>query len=262
MFRLLTAGEIECRVAQAGKSGDRVWCSILIYKDARVDQRILDATVGPMNWKTEYSVIDGNLYCTVSIWDGEKKEWISKQNVGVESNTEKEKGQASDALKRACFTWGLGVELYTAPKIFINLQKDKKEYSEDAGKIRCRAEFFVKEIGYDNDRNINRLVIIDRDGAVRYDLNGGQQAAVPTKTQPSGKVNMFTSTDGKVLYEGGNGWKRAAQRVANGETCEDGSSIAVMMQEYYNIPAEAMSRFFDLVNEIKANKSLNELMKP
>lgn len=107
MFRTLTAGEIECRVAQAGKKASGGWCSILIYKDARVDQKLLDEVIGPKNWKNDYTFIDGNLYCTVSIWDGEKKEWISKQNVGTESNTEKEKGQASDAFKRACFNWGM-----------------------------------------------------------------------------------------------------------------------------------------------------------
>ena len=242
MFRLLTAGEIECRVAQAGKSGDKVWCSILIYKDARVDQRVLDETVGPMNWKTDYCIIDGNLYCVVSIWDKEKNQWIPKQNVGVESNTEKEKGQASDALKRACFTWGLGVELYTAPKIFINLEKG--EFKEDNGRIKCSASFYVRSIEYGPDRNITGLVIIDRNGKVRYDMNAGEKAT---------KTKTYTSADGRTLSEGSKAWKIAAKRVASGETCEDGTPIAIKMQEYYNIPDEAMKRFFELVNELKAN---------
>ena len=253
MFRLLTAGEIECRVAQAGKSGERVWCSVLIFKDARVDQRVLDETVGPMNWKVGYAEVDGKIYCTVSIWDGEKKEWISKQNVGVESNTEKEKGQASDALKRACFTWGLGVELYSSPKIFIDLKDG--EYSEKDGKIKCRAEFFVRTIGYDENRVVNDLVIIDRHGNVRYNLNAGRQpqpsTPVTTPERNNGRVNVYTAADGKFLYEGGVGWNKAAQRVARGETCDDGTPLPVMMQEYYNIPDDAMNRFFALVNEIK-----------
>ncbi|NOW12590.1 hypothetical protein B0H35_000004 [Clostridium acetobutylicum] len=51
--------------------------------------------------------------------------WISKQDVGTESNTEKEKGQASDSFKRACFNFGIGRELYTSPFIWIGLNQMK-----------------------------------------------------------------------------------------------------------------------------------------
>ena len=89
---------------------------------------ILDETVGAMNWQRGHSVIDGNLYCTISIWDEEKEQWIAKSDVGTESNTEKEKGQASDSFKRAGFNWGIGRELYSAP--FVYIQLDKSEYKE------------------------------------------------------------------------------------------------------------------------------------
>jgi hypothetical protein len=166
MFRPLTAGEVECRVAQAGKSGNGAWASILIYKDARVDQKLLDEVVGPMNWKDSYEFINGSLYCTISIWDREKEDWISKQNVGTESNTEKEKGQASDAFKRAGFNWGIGRELYTSPKIFITLNQN--EFTERDGKVKCLANFYVTELGVNSDRVIDRLVIVDRNKAVRF----------------------------------------------------------------------------------------------
>lgn len=93
-FRPLKADEIECRIATVKKNG----VSLLLYKDARVDMRLLDETVGQLNWKRSHQLIDGNLYCTIEIWDAEKKQWISKQDVGTESYTEKEKGQASDSL--------------------------------------------------------------------------------------------------------------------------------------------------------------------
>lgn len=115
-FRALRADEIECRIGTA-KEGKGV--SLLLYKDARCDQNILDETVGVMNWKKQYAVIDGQLFCTIEIWDDEKKQWIGKQDVGVESNTEAEKGRASDAQKRAAFAFGIGRELYTAPFIWI-----------------------------------------------------------------------------------------------------------------------------------------------
>ena len=123
-FRELTAEEIECRVSTVSEKG----CSLLLYKDARCDMKILDETVGRQNWQRSHEVINGNLFCNVSIYDEEKKQWITKQDVGVESYTEKEKGQASDSFKRACFNWGIGRELYTAP--FIWIQSDKVNLKE------------------------------------------------------------------------------------------------------------------------------------
>lgn len=114
-FRNLTADDIECRINTISEKG----CSLLLYKDARCDMKILDETVGAENWKRSHELINGNLFCNVSIYDESKKEWVTKQDVGTESYTEKEKGQASDAFKRACFNWGIGRELYTAPFIWI-----------------------------------------------------------------------------------------------------------------------------------------------
>ena len=118
-FRDLRADEIECRVNTVSENG----CSLLLYKDARCDMKILDETVKPSNWQRSHELINGNLFCNVSIYDEDKKEWITKQDVGTESYTEKEKGQASDSFKRACFNWGIGRELYTSP--FIWIPKDK-----------------------------------------------------------------------------------------------------------------------------------------
>lgn len=112
-FRTLYAREIDCRVSTCSKKG----VSLLLYKDARCDMRILDETVGPENWQRKHEVINGNLFCSVGIKFDD--EWVWKQDVGTESYTEKEKGQASDSFKRACFNWGIGRELYTAPHIFI-----------------------------------------------------------------------------------------------------------------------------------------------
>lgn len=93
-FRPLRADEIDCRIATISDKG----LSLLLYKDARVDMRLLDEVVGPLNWKRSHQMIGDNLYCTLEVWDEEKKQWISKQDVGTESFTEKEKGQASDSL--------------------------------------------------------------------------------------------------------------------------------------------------------------------
>lgn len=153
MFRKLKANEIDCRVASVSKEGALM---LLLYKDARVDQRILDETFGIFGWQRKHEIIGGNLYCTVSVRNPETGEWISKQDVGIESNTEKEKGQASDSFKRACFNLGIGRELYTAPQIWVH----QGDYiANDKGSTYDR--FSVKEIGYDEDGNINDLTIVN-----------------------------------------------------------------------------------------------------
>ena len=152
-FRKLKASEIEARVSTVSENG----CSILLYKDARVDQRLLDETVGYLNWQRTHQLIGDRLYCTVSIWDAEKGQWISKQDVGTESYTEKEKGQASDSFKRACFNLGIGRELYTAP--FIWIPSGKVDVKEKNGKFTTYDRFEVEDIGYSDEGIINRLVI-------------------------------------------------------------------------------------------------------
>lgn len=151
IFRLLRADEIECRVKQCTEKG----AMVLLYKDARCDMNILDEAVGPMNWQCEYSRENAN--CTVKLWNVKTCQWISKEDTGTESNTEAEKGLASDSFKRACFKWGIGRELYTAPFIWIKAS-DCKKLKESNGKWQCFDKFKVRSIGY-YDRVISYLVI-------------------------------------------------------------------------------------------------------
>lgn len=134
-FRNLRADEIEVRVGTVSKSGTGF--SLLLYQDARAAMTVLDETVGVFNWQKSYSRDNAN--CTISIWDEDKKQWISKEDTGTESNTEKEKGKASDAFKRTAVNWGIGRELYSAPFIWIN-GKDTKD------------KFIVKEISYEGKK--------------------------------------------------------------------------------------------------------------
>ena len=145
MFRDLRADEIECRVAQANQYG----VTILLYKDARCDQNILDETVGALNWMRSHTRDNAN--CIVSIWDEKKQQWISKEDTGTESNTEKEKGLASDSFKRACFNWGIGRELYSAPQIKID-PNDCQSLKEYQGKWKCYDTFEVQKIAIENKR--------------------------------------------------------------------------------------------------------------
>ena len=173
-FRPLKANEIDCRIQSLSGENSAVGAVVLLYKDARVDMRMLDEVVGPMNWQREHKIVGDRLYCTVSIYNEKTCEWVSKSDVGTESNTEKEKGQASDSFKRACFNWGIGRELYSAPFTYINLQKGEWYEGKD-GKPKSYAKFRVKEISYDENRNISKLIIVDSKGAVRFTMGGNAQ---------------------------------------------------------------------------------------
>lgn len=142
-FRDLKKDEIEVRI---GQLFDGAGVTLLLYKDARCDMNILDETVGAMNWQRTHARDNAN--CIVSIWDSEKQQWISKEDTGTESNTEKEKGLASDSFKRACTNWGIGRELYTSPFIFINA-KDCT-FKEKNGKQVCTDKFIVDYVAIDN----------------------------------------------------------------------------------------------------------------
>ena len=167
LIRLLRAEEIECRIAMVNEKG----LSLLLYKDARVDQRILDETFGPFGWKRSHQCIDGNLYCTVEILDRESGEWISKQDVGTTGYTEKEKSQASDSFKRACFNWGIGRELYSAPFIWIPAAKTSIQKKGD--RYLSNERFSVGAISYNDNREIVSLEITDSHGQAVYTLGQG-----------------------------------------------------------------------------------------
>ena len=162
-IRLLRADEIECRIGTISDKG----LSLLLYKDARADMKILDETFGVLGWKRSHQSIDGKLYCTIELWDEDKKQWISKQDVGTESYTEKEKGQASDSFKRACVSVGIGRELYSAPFVWVSAQKCNIRRKGD--KFVCFDKFSVGHIVYSDEREIVGLTIINSDtGEVVY----------------------------------------------------------------------------------------------
>lgn len=156
MFRELKADEIDVRVAQINQKG----ATLLLYKDARCDMNILDETVGAFNWKRSHTRDNAN--CVVSLWDENKKEWVSKEDTGTESFTEKEKGLASDSFKRACFNWGIGRELYTAPFIYVPVEKINMY--EKNGKYATYDKFTVEKIVYDENRQITGLSIKNQKG--------------------------------------------------------------------------------------------------
>lgn len=166
-FRALTANDVELRVGKITDKG----ASYLLYKNARVDMSILDEVCGTFGWQREHREMKNVIYCGVSIKspDGE---WITKWDAGAESYTEKEKGEASDSFKRACFNWGIGRELYSAPFIWITLT-DEEKAKKGSG---C---FFVSNLQV-TDGKIVALEIVDKKGNVRYSM--GVKSAIKIAT--------------------------------------------------------------------------------
>lgn len=163
-IRRLNPDEIECRVSQVTAKG----CSLLLYKTARTDRAILDETFGEL-WQNDFKVIDDKMYGGIGIYNKELNQWLWRWDCGTESNTEKEKGQASDAFKRAGFKWGIGIELYTAPFIWLNVKTEKN----DKGKYQLEnkfAKYSVKSIDYADNGNIKDLIIVDTNNKQVYSM--------------------------------------------------------------------------------------------
>lgn len=161
--RLMRADEIDVRVGAVYEKG----ITLLLYKDARADMNILDETFGSMNWKRRHTMFGDNMFCEVLVKDEENGGWVSKMDIGSPSFSEPQKGAASDAFKRACVSWGIGRELYTAPFIWIPI--DKVKIKEEKGKKVVKDKFIVQSISYDEEkRSIDGLVIVNQDKSIVY----------------------------------------------------------------------------------------------
>ncbi len=253
MFRALEPSEINVRVQQVKKTQKGVGAQLLLYKDARVDMALLDEAYGPMGWQRIHDVVNGNLFCTVSVWDAEKCRWIAKQDVGTESNTEKEKGQASDAFKRACTNFGIGRELYTAPFIWINLTP--KEYAEKNGAVRIvpSAHFEVAAISYEEvggSRSIKELHICDKDGVIRYSYPASKKElqaqnpkpqVSPNTNQPEPQEMLITKDQAKELV--------AITRAKWGDNAGDLFRSITGYDSTKNVPAFAFQRVKEMLEE-------------
>lgn len=197
-IRLLRPDEISCRVQSLSenKAKGTVGAVILLYKDARVDMSILDETYGAMNWQREHIEIGGKMFCTIAVWDEDKKQWISKQDVGVESNTEATKGESSDSFKRSGTNWGIGRELYTAPFIYIQLETEEWYTDQQSGKPKTKPGFTitVKEITYNDNREIKTLVLVDKKNKERFTFAQGKPIKdteiPPEKVKEPAKVTL------------------------------------------------------------------------
>lgn len=222
----LTTEEIDFRVQSVNKGG---YATILAYKDARVDMNRLDAVYGVGFWQRKHEVINGKEFCSVGIWNRHLQQWTWVQDCGTESYSDKEKGQSSDAFKRACFNLGIGRELYDYPLIQIKL--NELEFDKNTGKATFN--FKLKEWTwisvFDEDGKLKLLTAVDEKGKERYSYGkhkGTKESVLPPL---------------KILKTGTKAWTQLVSRVEKGET----------------ITKQELLKFFDLKEVEKELETLN-----
>lgn len=208
LVRGLYPDEVECRIGQVSKSGKGL--SLLLYKTSRTDMALLDEAFGPMNWKCRYEEVKGVLNCTLSVYDETKGIWIDKQAAGTESNMESEKGESSDALKRAGFLWGIGRELYTAPLIWIKADdcnitggKCYDSFAVDAMEV-VNGRITALTISNEKTRKVVYRWSIDRKPVKRQDSMASAQEPPATDAEVEafkGACNEFSFLTGKEVYD-------------------------------------------------------------
>lgn len=226
--RLLNPDDIEVRIQQCKPvSGSRggYRTILLLYKTARTDMAILDETFGPLNWSNSYQEIKGHMYCTISVRDPDTGEWVSKTDCGTESNTEAEKGEASDAFKRAGTRWGIGRELYTGP-IIVLFTNDEQKYQK----------YTVTHVGYDEKRNITSLEVADqKSGAVVFQYGMGRKPHAQQQPSP---------------FDMGTAWKQTVELVGSEESAKE-AWLGTGIKSSKEMTGE---RFLALYKRLKAEK--------
>lgn len=187
----LAIDQVDFRIQSINKGG---YATILAYKDARVDMQRLDEVCTPLNWKREHTRDNQN--CIVSIWDESKNQWVSKEDTGTESFTEKEKGLASDSFKRACFNWGIGSELYDYPVIQVKLNENEFEVKDGRAKqtwsLKLREWVWTSQF---IDNELTHLSCEDENGIKRFTWEKGKN--LPQPKAP--KVEMITESQKTLI---------------------------------------------------------------
>ena len=108
------------------QSSNQWGASCVAYIDARQVQDLLDEVCGAENWQCKYSEHKGNLFCSIGIF--KQDNWVWKSDCGTESNVEKQKGEASDAFKRAAVMWGVGRFLYSKKIVKLPVKEKNGKY--------------------------------------------------------------------------------------------------------------------------------------
>ena len=233
----------------------------MLYKTARVDAIILDKVVGPFNWQKKFYELKGVIYCSLGInafYEDIAKEplWIFKDDAGAETQVESEKGQASDAFKRAAFAFGLGRELYSAPIIWCDTPQ---KYTD----------FQVKYISYE-DRKIKDLVIIAKNKDKNFQIeqiypkdrnvsktsenapkNANQGYIDPKEIKVADTFSNFSQEKGSITNE----QKAMIETYVSGLTTISHDRFFVKLDQNYGVGS------IDFLSEHQANEILSKIRK-
>ena len=224
--------------------------TILAYKDARVDMQRLDDVVGALNWKREHTRDNKN--CIVSIWNADTKQWVSKEDTGTESNTEKEKGLASDSFKRACFNWGIGRELYS--KVFknIRIKLTPEELNYHGGK------YFVSGLVWKmnrNDKGVITFLGAYKGSTLRWSY--GTAPSTPNNTASTGTTtNKTTATRTKRKLDiDGIAYNSLYEKYRDAKTNEERNKVKANTRNHFSNAEEVLTAIEDKYKEYLAAKN-------
>lgn len=171
----LKAEDIELRVGSVSKyQGKAPTMTLLAYKTARTDVARLNKAVGALGWKREFQYDrHDNLCCKIYLYNSDIKDWVGKGDVGEENKNQSQNGHGakatySDAMKRAGFAWGIGIELYSMPTIKITIQ-DSDIYSTGTNNKGDSTYAYKWGVSGWKVRYVDgSLVVVDNRGNVKF----------------------------------------------------------------------------------------------
>lgn len=197
----LTAEKVEVRINQVRSTEYGYYATLLLYQESRASMDALDYLFDG-RWKRSHQLIGDQVYCTISVWDPDLKEWLSRTDVGSAGEFEAEKAKASDSFKRAAVNFIPAFRaLYKAPDIKFKLN-DSEVYSGE-GKPKCYEKFVVAELEFDEVNQVfSKLKIVDKNGEVRFDIQ--KASNIPQKiSQNIATSDPIATTGVNRSYSGG-----------------------------------------------------------
>lgn len=117
-------------------SKHKAQAAVVAYIDARDCMELLDEHCH-YGWDRRHIQVENKIYCEVGIRMPDNS-IIWRSDCGIESNTEGEKGQASDSFKRACVNFGIGRFLYDLPLEYVTADAIKGDKDEDKNGVKYK----------------------------------------------------------------------------------------------------------------------------
>lgn len=114
-------------------TGDKTRGMALAYVDARDVQDRLNEVCGVENWQCRYIGFGSVMVCEIGIRIG--TEWVWKADGAGATDVEAEKGQLSDAFKRAAVKWGVARYLYDLESPWVMLKPTGRSFVIDPSEM-------------------------------------------------------------------------------------------------------------------------------